>query len=68
MLPNGGYPPISLCIKKEDKLKETPEKGFFYSTKTNNLNIRKILNKTKVSKKFIELSKEEDELEVIDSV
>lgn len=69
MLPNGGFPPISPCIEKVQMTEEKDTaKGFFYSTKTNNLNIRNILNKTKSKSKFIETREEEDVIEVIDSV
>jgi hypothetical protein len=69
MLPNGGFPPISLCIKdKQEKEEISKEKGFFYSTKTNNLNIRKILNKSKLNKKVIDISRDEDTLEIVNSV
>ena len=69
MLPNGGFPPLKLCSTKVDKTsktKETKEKGFFYSTKTNNINIRDILKKTK--NKVIVDVREEDELEIIEGL
>lgn len=70
MLPNGGFPPITLCnesTSNESTINEsTKDKGFFFSTKTNNLNIRNILNKKQ--QPFIELSDTEDELKVVDSI
>ena len=68
MLPNGGFPPITLCSTKteETSKKEPKEKGFFYSTKTNNINIRDILKKTK--NKVIVDVREEDNLEIVDSL
>ena len=67
MLPNGGFPPIKKCITEEKKSKETnKEKGFFYSTKTNSINIREILKKS--SKKVITLSESEDELEIVENI
>ena len=69
MLPNGGFPPILPCIEKvQMKEEKDTAKGFFYSTKTNNLNIRNILNKTKSKSKFIETIEQEDVLDVIDSI
>ncbi len=68
MLPNGGFPPIKLCSEDTEpvKKKETKEKGFFYSTKTNNINIRDILKKSK--NKVIVDVRQEDELEIVDSL
>ena len=66
MLPNGGFPPIKLCSTEDTPKKEKKEKGFFYSTKTNNINIRDILKKTK--NKVIVDVREEDELEVVESL
>ena len=68
VLPNGGFPPISPCIEKVQMKKEDPAKGFFYSTKTNNLNIRNILNKTKSNSKFIESQDDDEDIEVVDSI
>ena len=69
MLPNGGFPPISSCIDKiKIKEEKDTEKGFFYSTKTNSLNIRNILSKTKKKSKFIETIDNEDDLDVVDSI
>jgi len=47
MLPNGGFPPIKRCTStnKSDKI-ETKEKGFFYTTNKNSINIRNILKKS----------------------
>lgn len=69
MLPNGGFPPITPCIEKmQVKDDNQKDKGFFYSTKTNNLNIRNILTKTKNKSNFIDINKEEDDLEIVDSI
>jgi len=65
MLPNGGFPPITLCNESTSN-ESIKDKGFFFSTKTNNLNIRNILNKKQ--QPFIELSDTEDELKVVDSI
>ena len=68
MLPNGGFPPIKLCPEDIEPVqkKETKEKGFFYSTKTNNINIRDILKKSR--NKVISDVRQEDELEIVDSL
>ena len=68
MLPNGGFPPIKLCSEDTDpvKKKENKEKGFFYSTKTNNINIREILKKSK--NKVITDVRQEEELDILDSL
>ena len=68
MIPNGGFPPIKLCDidSDEPKKKDKKEKGFFYSTKTNNINIREILKKSK--NKVIVDVRQEDTLETIDSL
>lgn len=65
MLPNGGFPPIKKCQEKIKSKKNEDEKGFFYTT-SNNINIREILKK----KSNIEAvnTREEDELEVVDSI
>jgi hypothetical protein len=71
MLPNGGFPPIKLCSEDSDPVKkkenkENKEKGFFYSTKTNNINIREILKKSK--NKVITDVRQEEELDILDSL
>ena len=67
MLPNGGFPPIIRCeVETEKNKKELPEKGFFYSTKTNTINIRDILKKS--NKKTVIDIRKEDEIETIDSL
>ena len=66
MLPNGGFPPIKLCKQSKNSKKEDKEKGFFYSTKTNNINIRDILKKSK--NKVIVDVRQEDELEILDNL
>jgi len=69
ILPNGGFPPITLCTdskRNNSKGNDSKDKGFFFSTKTNNLNIRNILNKKHVP--FIESADTEDDLKVIDSI
>ena len=44
MLPNGGFPPIKKCTSTNNTEKiETKEKGFFYTTNKNSINIRNIL-------------------------
>ena len=48
---NGGFPPIKLCEKKKQTKEKKVEKGFFFSTKTNTINIKDILKKS--SKKVI---------------
>lgn len=68
MLPNGGFPPLKIC--DEDNKKKTDskekEKGFFYSTKTNTINIREILKKS--SKKVIVDSNREEDIEIVNSL
>ena len=68
MLPNGGFPPIKLCSQEREPVpkKENKEKGFFYSTKTNNINIRDILKKSR-NKIVIDI-RQEDELEIVESL
>ena len=67
MLPNGGFPPIKKCNTDNKKSKEIDkEKGFFYSTKTNSINIREILKKS--SKKVITTQNSEDEIEIVESI
>ena len=47
MLPSGGFPPLRLkkCNEKK-KIKDSNDKGFFYSTKTN-IDIKDILKENK---------------------
>lgn len=47
MLPSGGFPPLKLkkCIENK-KIKDTNDKGFFYSTNTN-IDIKDILKENK---------------------
>ena len=68
MLPNGGFPPIKLCSQDSEPVqkKESKEKGFFYSTKTNNINIRDILKKSKNN--VIVNVRQEDELDIVESL
>ena len=47
MLPSGGFPPLKLkkCIENK-KIKDSNDKGFFYSTNTN-IDIKDILKENK---------------------
>tara|TARA_B100000900_G_C20316616_1_gene608394 strand:+ start:268 stop:477 length:210 start_codon:yes stop_codon:yes gene_type:complete len=69
MLPNGGFPPIVKCEDKSktNEIKEKDNKGFFYSTKTNTINIREILKKTS-SKVVSDTRTIDDDLEVVESL
>ena len=55
-------------LNQEESKSKPVDKGFFYSSKTNNLNIRQILNKIKTKSKVIESPREEDNLIVVDSI
>lgn len=74
ILPNGGFPPITLCTDSkgndskgnDSKGNDSKGKGFFFSNKTNNLNIRNILNKKHAP--FIESADTEEDLKVVDSI
>ena len=59
MLPNGGFPPIKICTSTNNTEKiETKEKGFFYTTNKNSINIRNILKKS-VNENMISKQSEE---------
>ena len=67
MLPNGGFPPMKKCEEEtKNNKKSKDEKGFFYTTNTNITNIREILKKK--SNLDVVNSRQEDELEIVDSI
>ena len=66
MLPNGGFPPLKFKKCKEGKKdKDSNDKGFFYSTKTN-IDIKDILKEKKnkpTDEKFLA-----EELNIVDEL
>ena len=67
-LPNGGFPPIKLCIKKDKKENiEFTKERLTKPNITKNINIKKIFN-TNTQKPLINISNDNDEIEIIEEV
>ena len=66
-LPNGGFPPIKLCIKKEKENIEFSKERLAKPNITKNINIRKIFN-TNTKKPIINISNDNDDIEIIEEV
>jgi len=66
MLPNGGFPPIKRCTESKKETTHTKNKGFFYSSKNNTINIREILKKS--SKKVVVDYNREEDIEIVNKL
>ena len=65
-LPNGGFPPIKLCNKNNEKTKQV-SKERQYSSNIKNINIRKILNNN-IKKSLIFDDQEDNKIDEIEEV
>lgn len=65
--PNAGFPPIRISENEKDNdNQKTPDKGYFYSLKINNINIRDIfLEKKKSTNENIQ---DEDNIDIVDNI
>jgi hypothetical protein len=61
-IPNGGFPPIKICLKNN---KESIKK--FREFQSENINIKEILSK-KINKKILDSDKNDEDLEIIDTI
>ena len=64
---NGGFPPIKYCNTNE--MKKNSKERFFNTAIRNDINIRQILStKNNSDSLFIDNTKKEDEIHVVDSI